>query len=133
MAQAWFVYIKLMYNVWPSIFSGWTSERAAAAAYMLGAAAMLRRLGRAMWDWFFPPPVTWEQIITVVGEIEEIDSQIEQLKFQQSRVSDVYYFARIDSDISERMQARSKLGRLRRSLVRRARSQAPTVDYERML
>lgn len=100
---------------------------------MLGAAAMLRRLGRAMWDWFFPPPVTWEQIITVVGEIEEIDSQIEQLKFQQSRASDVYYFARIDSDISERMQARSKLGRLRRSLVRRARSQAPTVDYERML
>ena len=101
---------------------------------MSAAAAMFRRLCRVVWEWMFPPPVTWEQIITVVGEIEEIDSQIERLKFQQSRASDVYHFARIDSYISDCLQARSRLGRLRRRLVRRARRQGPGVEEdERMI
>lgn len=97
---------------------------------------MLWSLQLLMQHLFWPPPVSWKDIIGLVGEIERVDDLIEGVRIEQGRTSDAYRFALMEYEIEALLKTRSALCRRKRWMISRARRQGPQVDlenYERLV
>lgn len=97
---------------------------------------MLARIKKYVYEFMFPPPVTWEEIIALVVRIERVDEQINLVRFEQSLTNDVYMYSVMEQEIQTLIRERTKLSRRKQASTARARRQGPgisTANYEKLM
>jgi len=91
---------------------------------------MLERLRRVVVDYFYPPPVTWDELMHVITLLESIDRDIKIAQYEQQLTSDVYRFASIESEVEGLMKQRAAVSRKKQSILSRAKRHGPVVEYD---
>ena len=91
---------------------------------------MWERIYCLIHDYFYPPPVTWDELARLGGSIDLIDRDIELIRIDQLRTRDVYMFASMEHQIQYLINRRVKLSVQRQELLNRARKQGPRIDCD---
>jgi len=88
-----------------------------------------------MMQYFYPPPVTFEDVQQVVAWINDIDREVAAIREEQSSTTEVYRFASLEFEVEKLLYDRSYFCRRKQELLHRARLQGPRIDtseYQRL-